>query len=131
MSDKENVYSAIPCDTSGRRSALGARVILGVLGSISVLLAVLPWVTDGRPFSIPYWNIELPNLPILPLDSRLYRFAEFPMHIAGKWVDFVFIPQEGVARVRPFFVFVFWGLSGIALLMLSTSIGRPSRVPRI
>jgi hypothetical protein len=117
MSDDKNAYSATVCDTNGRTNAFGVRVICGVLASMSALLAALPWITDGRPFSIPYWNIELPNLPLLPLDSRLYRFAELPMHIAGEWANFVFFPQEGVARVRPFFVFVFWGVLSVVFFL--------------
>lgn len=88
------------------------------------LVAALPWLGFGSGgFVVLGSTKHLPRfeswhgsllLPLyLPL-KLLYGPAEFVLHLStvagGDFVRVIYFPSEGAATVRPFVVFLFWGV---------------------
>lgn len=80
----------------------------------------------GYAFFIPNTDIELPRLDLIsrhsfPGANLLYLFLAAPLHVLGYTVpgvaDWVFFGGEGIVTVRPFMIFVFWFVVGVALLL--------------
>ena len=106
---------------------------------ISTFLAALPWMGLGTgEFIYPGAEDPLPRLPLhecgaagelLKLAFGLpYLVSELPLNVAvfcsNDIFDVVVFPGEGVVRIRPFAVFVFWGGTSLALVIASVQNSR-------
>lgn len=92
------------------------------LAAIGLLFALVPWTgVAGVDFRYPGTDKPIPTLnlrgnglaSIMQPPLRLfYGCAEFPLHFIGETSEdadtFVYFGGEGVARIRPFVVFMFW-----------------------
>ncbi len=111
--------------------------ILLTTGIVSLIFAALPWVGFGCcAFSIPGINARVPRLSLMsegsiPCGRQLYGVMEMPLWHLGRIPplgDLVFFSGEGVVRIRPFMVFVFWLIVGILTTWIAV---RPTIMPRI
>ena len=109
--------------------------ILLVTGFLSLGLATLPWLGFGCcAFAVPGIDLLVPRLSILdettiPGGSLIYGVMETPLQILGHIPPIgalVFYGGEGVVRVRPFMIFVFWLIFGILAVWVAI---RPAVMP--
>ena len=102
--------------------------ILLAIGFLSLVFAALPWLGFGCcAFAVPGIDMLVPRLSILnetnvPFGRLLYGVMEAPLQILGLIppIDgLVFYSGEGVVRVRPFMIFVFWLIAGMLAVWLA------------
>ena len=112
------------------------RVLLPI-GIVSLVFAALPWLGFGCcAFVVPGFDIKVPRLSVLnetniPCGQMIYGVAEMPLQILGlipPFGDLVFYSGEGVVRVRPFMIFVFWLIAGMLAVWVAA---RPAVMPSV
>ncbi|WP_145290081.1 hypothetical protein [Rosistilla oblonga] len=112
------------------------RVLLPI-GIVSLVFAALPWLGFGCcAFVVPGFDIMVPRLSVLnethiPCGQIIYGVAEMPLQILGLIPpigDLVFYSGEGVVRVRPFMIFVFWLIAGMLAFWVAA---RPAVMPSV
>lgn len=121
------LFALIGCYVLASFLSLRARVICAACCSFFVLLPwlglghgafIFPGATDSFPI------ILLPSVIEIPL-SAFYWVAETPLYLVAadgnEFSQVIFFAGEGVARVRPFIVFVFW-LSFAIVFALSVGV---------
>ena len=109
--------------------------ILLATGFVSLVFAALPWLGFGCcDFAAPGIDMLVPRLSILnettvPFGRLLYGVMETPLQMLGLIPpigDVVFYSGEGVVRVRPFMIFVFWLIVGMLAVWVAI---RPTVMP--
>tara|TARA_A100001391_G_scaffold196796_1_gene175972 strand:- start:93 stop:488 length:396 start_codon:yes stop_codon:yes gene_type:complete len=114
----------------------GHRILLAI-GLVSLVFAALPWLGFGCcAFAVPGIDMLVPRLSILnetrfPCGRLLYDLIEAPLQILGLISpigDLVFYSGEGIVRVRPFMIFVFWLLAGMLAVWVAV---RPTVMPGV
>ena len=67
----------------------------------------------------------------MPCGELLYGVMQTPLLLIGSippFGDMVFYSGEGVVRVRPFMIFVFWLIAGMLAVWISV---RPMLIPKL
>lgn len=93
------------------------------VGIASICISILPWLGLGPfAFVIPGWGIRLPRIDLIDDTYNLYELVGMPLRFVAMIPpldDFVYFAGEGVVRIRPFVVFLFYFLVGTFLIWLS------------
>jgi len=91
---------------------------------VAWLLALSPFVMCGPGFVVTTTDIVLPQLCLFSVHNPVYEVATVPLEFLGLIYPMVYFDGEGVARVRPFMILVFWGLMGLILSDIHFNIRR-------